>query len=128
MSSPLQAMLKAITALETRVQDMYEFLINYSQGNLSDQYSPHQCDELLKSIKEVCNRLPTMDSDAFRTEFSQELNDGMLLTYLATLTKTHELLNEAFSKFSLVNEGADRPGSSRRTPKPYGRGFANFGR
>jgi COP9 signalosome complex subunit 6 len=124
MSLPLMSIVKALTSLESRVQTMHDYLTQFAEGKIEHDQSG-QSDEILKQIKTVCNRLPTMDSDRFEREFAQEYCDGMLLTYLATLTKVQSGMKETISKFNVINEsrrdrrmgghgGGERGGRSER--------------
>ena len=53
---------------------------------------------MLRQVRSVCNRLPTIDSDKFRADFLTEYNDTLLVTYLATITKSAAMVNDVLEK------------------------------
>ena len=70
--------------------------------------------ELLRDIKGICNRLPTVDSEPFRKDFVSEYNDAVLVNFLASITKSADTMNSLISKFGAAMEGnTKRAGPSR---------------
>eukprot|EP00727_Mastigamoeba_balamuthi_P012527 m51a1_g7898 putative mov34 mpn pad-1 family protein (330) ;mRNA; r:121528-123032 len=60
--------------------------------------------ELLRQVKCLCNLLPTVNTDDFRERFVSESNDVLLVTYLATLTKVANTMNELVDKYAVSAE------------------------
>jgi len=87
---------KAIFMLNARLKMLTQFLKDVQDGKIQ----PDQ--KHLRQIKGLCNRLPTMDSDAFRADFYNEYNDGLLVTYLSAITKGTSLVNEVVDKFNVA--------------------------
>lgn len=102
-----QSLHKGVKSLKERVQVLYHYLQEVSQGKVA----PDQA--ILRQIKGVCNRLPVMHSDQFEDDLLTEYNDNLLVTLLSTLTRDADAINEAMEKFDLA--------FSDRTGGPLGR-------
>jgi len=63
---------------------------------------------VLRDIKALVNRLPTMDGPDFKTDFLYEYNDALLITYLTTITKGSSLINEVMEKFNITHASSRR--------------------
>jgi COP9 signalosome complex subunit 6 len=74
--------IKALESLEERVGLIKMYLEDVKENKVQ----PDQA--LLREIRGLCNRLPAVNSETFRDDYMLELNDSMLITYLATLTKS----------------------------------------
>ncbi|CAG8598070.1 15541_t:CDS:2 [Dentiscutata erythropus] len=70
-------------------------------GEGSSQETPVDHD-ILRQIAGLCNRMPTIDSTDFKQEFLTEYNDVLLTTYLATITKGTNSINETSSTLRIV--------------------------
>jgi len=94
--TPYIALKKAVSALQQRLVQLKKFLEDVNNGSVkADQ-------KVLRKIKGLCSRLPTMESAAFKGDFFSEYNDALLITYLAEITQTQTLLNELMDKYNLV--------------------------
>ena len=59
---------------------------------------------LLRHISSICNQLPVMKSEHFNAAFTQEYNDALLVSYLATLTKGATNANVVVDRFTATQE------------------------
>lgn len=95
---------KAIGQLNSRVTVLHRFLQDVQTGKIK----PDQ--KILREIKGMCHRLPTMDSEDFTDDFLAEYNDALLVTYLSTITKGTHMIGDVVEKFNT----AYGPGSRSR--------------
>jgi len=85
---------KAVVTLNTRVKVVQQYLRDVSSNKIeADQ-------RILRQIKGLCARLPTMNSPNFKDDFLAEYNDALLVTYLAAVTKSTTMANEVVDKFN----------------------------
>jgi COP9 signalosome complex subunit 6 len=115
LTSNVQGLHKAVKTLKERVQVLTNFLRDVELGKVSADQN------LLRQIKGICNRLPTMDSTQFEEDFLNEYNDALLVTYLATVTRSSDAMSQVISKFELAHDS--RPGSQALSGR---RGFVPF--
>jgi len=87
---------KAIQQLSQRVHVLRAYLQEVASGS----ESPNQ--DILRQIKGLTKRLPTMESTEFKEEFLNEYNDAMLVTYLATVTQGLNSINDVVDKFNVT--------------------------
>jgi len=85
---------KAIGQLNSRVSVLHKFLSDVQAA----KQKPDQ--KILREIKGLCNRLPTMDSPQFSDDFLAEYNDALLVTYLSNLTKGTHMIGDVVEKFN----------------------------
>eukprot|EP01083_Nonionella_stella_P066437 174962_1 len=102
LSPQFQNMKEAVSMLTERVKILHQYLCDVQSGKTpTDQ-------NLLRAIKTVCNRLPTMNSEKFKHDFLSEYNDALLITYLASLTKGANKMNNLAAKFTTAFEQSNR--------------------
>uniref|UniRef100_A0A6A7G6W6 COP9 signalosome complex subunit 6 n=1 Tax=Hirondellea gigas TaxID=1518452 RepID=A0A6A7G6W6_9CRUS len=95
---------ESVLSLKQRLQILHRYLCDVKAGKVpADQ-------TILRAIKTVCNRLPTMDSPKFKHDFLREYTDALLITYLASMTKGTHQMNQLVEKFSLAYERPVRAG------------------
>lgn len=98
--SQLQAHLlglhNAIKMLSMRVRIVSNFLEATKNGTVPADHN------LLRLVASLVNQLPAIDGAKFRDEFVTEYNDALLVTYLASVTKTATAMNELVDKANLV--------------------------
>jgi len=82
--------------LNSRIQIITQFLKETKGGKLPRD------EGLLRTINSLCHLLPTIDADTFKEDFLTEYNDTLLITYLATITKTSNAINEMIEKFNIT--------------------------
>jgi len=100
VTSPYTTLKKAITSLNERLRILHRFLEDVQKGKVkADQ-------KTLRRIKALCQRLPTMDTQSFRDDYFSEYNDALLVTYLASVTKSQSLLNSLVENFNMTAGGA----------------------
>lgn len=95
----------AIKMLASRVRLILEYVKAVESGQL-----PHN-HEIMREAKALADRLPVLEADRFKPEYYTQCNDAALLTYLGTVMKSCNNLNQFINKFNVLYQ---RPGSSRR--------------
>lgn len=85
---------KAVTSLKDRVKAITQYLRDVKAGKIEGDQ------RILRQIKGMCNRLPTMISSNFQSELLSEYNDALLITYLAAITKSSAIANDVVEKFN----------------------------
>ncbi|KAJ8913532.1 hypothetical protein NQ315_017083 [Exocentrus adspersus] len=101
----LTAQHSAIKMLHSRVRLVLEYMKAVQSGQLPRNH------EILREAYSLCHRLPVMDGLRFRQDFYNQCNDVGLMTYLGTLTKGCNDLNQFVNKFNILY---DRQGLGRR--------------
>lgn len=101
----LSAQHSAIKMLYSRVKIILEYMKAVESGQLPKNH------EILREAYSLCHRLPVMQSSRFRQDFYNQCNDVGLMTYLGTLTKGCNDLNQFVNKFNILY---DRQGLGRR--------------
>jgi len=97
--TPYTTLKKSTTSLNDRLRILVKFLEDVKTGKVkADQ-------KVLRKVKALCNRLPTMNSPAFRDDFFSEYNDALLVTYLASITKSQTALSDLVEKFNMSTFG-----------------------
>jgi len=102
LTSHLFNMHNAIKMLNMRVKLIVAFLEALKSGQIAYDYS------LLRRINSLTNLLPAIDGDNFTQEFLNDYNDTLLSTYLASITKTSNTLNELIDKFNVTYDRNSR--------------------
>ncbi|KAG5598061.1 hypothetical protein H5410_039293 [Solanum commersonii] len=70
----------AIKMLNSRIRVLHHYLLAMQKGDIP-------CDNsLLRQVSSLLRRLPTIESEKFRDDFSMEYNDTLLVSYLAMFT------------------------------------------
>jgi len=85
---------QAVTTLNQRLKVVQSFLRDTQSAKIKTDHS------ILRAIKGMCNRLPAANAIDFREGFLTEYNDALLVTYLATITKSTALVNDVVDKFN----------------------------
>lgn len=98
LTSHLMGMHNAISMLNSRIKILLKFLEATKQGQIPKDHG------VLRNLACLCNQLPAIDSKEFSQEFITEYNDALLITYLATMTKGSNAINEMIDKFSVVHD------------------------
>merc|ERR1712038_1630556 len=71
--------------------------------------------QILRSIESVCSRLPIMTNDKFNKDFYNEMSNGMMMTYLASMTKAAAKVNTVLDLHdSLMDSKGGRGGRGIR--------------
>ncbi|OWZ24232.1 COP9 signalosome complex subunit [Phytophthora megakarya] len=88
----------AVKMLDRQVDVLLHFLQAMKNGEAPLDHN------LLRHISSICNQLPAMKSEHFDAAFTQEYNDALLVSYLATLTKGATNANTVVDRFSVTQE------------------------
>jgi len=102
LTTHLFNMHNAIKMLNIRVKLIIAFLEEQKSGQIPLDYS------LLRRINSLTNLLPTIDGESFTQEFLNEYNDTLLSTYLSSITKASNALNELIDKFNVTYDRNSR--------------------
>jgi len=94
----LGGMHNAINMLHIRIKIILQFIESTKKGTIPKDHS------LLRQISSMTQLLPCMNTPAFREDFLREYNDTLLVTYLATITKGTNSLNDLIEKFNVSQE------------------------
>jgi len=112
VSTHYTALVKAITMFNGRIKVLSDFLKDVAANKIEADH------KILRQLKGLVNRLPTMQSPDFREDFFSEINDAMLLTYLAAITKSTLQVNELMEKFN-VTQASRTPYAGRSMAGPF---------
>ncbi|KAL4715274.1 hypothetical protein ACJJTC_007856 [Scirpophaga incertulas] len=101
----LTAQRSAIKMLVSRVRAVLATVRAVRDGTLPPRPA------LLREARALANRLPLLTSQQFRTHFYNQCNDVALMTYLGTITKGCNAINQLVNRFNVLY---DRQGMGRR--------------
>merc|ERR1712142_1413994 len=105
VSDHLTAQYSAIKMLHSRVKLIMDYVKAVDEGTLKGNH------EILRDIKSLVHRLPLMDNPEFQSDYAVQCNDVTLITYLGSITKGCNTVNQFVGKF---NTRYDRQGMGRR--------------
>jgi len=94
LTSHLTAIHNSIKMLNLRIKMIVQFL----QSNQAKEGN----EAILRQINGLVQQLPAINSDKFKEDFLTEYNDALLVTYLATITRTSHAVNEMVEKFNIT--------------------------
>jgi len=89
---------QAVTTLNQRLKVVHTFLKDTQDGKIKADHA------ILRQIKGMCNRLPAANAVDFKESFVSEYNDALLVTYLATITQSANIVNDVVDKFNVTNQ------------------------
>lgn len=101
----LRAQHSSIKMLHTRVKLILDYVKAVESGQIPKNH------EVLREAYSLCHRLPVLHTDRFHEDFFNQCNDVSLMTYLGTLTKGCNTINQFVNKFNVLY---DRQGMGRR--------------
>lgn len=101
----LQAQHSAIKMLHSRVKLILDYIKATQAGILPRNH------EILREAHSLSHRLPVLNSTKFKGDFYNQCNDVGLMTYLGTITKGCNTINQFVNKFNVLY---DRQGMGRR--------------
>jgi len=103
LTSHLAMLHSAIKMLNIRIKSIVQFLKATQGGQLKER------DEaVLRQINALIHQIPAINTDKFKEDFLTEYNDALLVTYLATITRTSHALNEMLEKFNIAYDKQSR--------------------
>ncbi|KAL0487130.1 csn6 [Acrasis kona] len=92
----------AVHMLTERIQIITRYLELVKNGTIPVDH------KLLRQISSLSHRLPAVDSSKFKSDYNNELNESLLITYMASMTKGTNVLNEVVEKFNVTYERRGR--------------------
>jgi len=101
----LQAQHNAIKMLHSRVKLVLDYVKAIQSGQVERNH------EILREAHSLVHRLPVLNSNKFKGDFYNQCNDVGLMTYLGTITKGCNSINQFVNKFNVLY---DRQGMGRR--------------
>lgn len=101
----LQVQHNAIKMLHSRVKLILDYVKAVEAGQLPRNH------EILREAYSLVHRLPVLNSNNFKGDFYNQCNDVNLMTYLGTITKGCNSINQFVNKFNILY---DRQGMGRR--------------
>ncbi|XP_054719989.1 COP9 signalosome complex subunit 6-like isoform X1 [Uloborus diversus] len=105
VAEQLQAQHSAIKMLHSRVHLILDYVRAVKEGKVAPNH------EILREAYSLCHRLPVISTETFKEEYYNQCNDVGLMTYLGTLTKGCNTINQFVNKFNILY---DRQGMGRR--------------
>ncbi|PPQ69618.1 hypothetical protein CVT25_013701 [Psilocybe cyanescens] len=108
LESYLQTQRSAVKMLHERIL----ILIKYVTDVLGGQARVDQ--SILRSLSALLASLPASENKHFREEFDTEYEDVQLTAFLASLTKSTNILNDLVDKHLVLTAGKDERGGPRR--------------
>ncbi|KAJ7302919.1 hypothetical protein JRQ81_000043 [Phrynocephalus forsythii] len=95
LAAHLTGMHSAIKMLHSRIKVLHHLLAAIQKGDAPPEHA------LLRQVSSLVRRLPAIDlAPKFQDDFLMEYNDTLLMTYLATITKCSNTMNEFVEKFT----------------------------
>lgn len=107
---PYETLKNAIGSLQARIELLCEYLNRVENGKIEGN------PEILKSIQSICNRLPTMTNEKFKQDFFTEMANGMMMTYLTSLTKAAQQVNQTMELNDTMMDNSNSRGGRRGGP------------
>ncbi|KIO34560.1 hypothetical protein M407DRAFT_209775 [Tulasnella calospora MUT 4182] len=98
LSSHLQTQRAAIKMLHDRILALVEYVSNCVAGTAQKDH------EILRALAALVASLPASENKYFRSEFEDEQSDVLLTTYLSTLTKSQNILNDIVDKYVTMTD------------------------
>jgi len=103
LTSHLSTIHSAIKMLNLRIKSIVQYLKATQSGQFKER------DEaILREINALVRQLPAIETDKFKEDFLTEYNDALLVTYLATITRTSHAVNEMVEKFNIAYDRQSR--------------------
>jgi len=102
LSKHLMGIHNATTMLNSRIKILAKFLEETKNGTVAPDHG------LLRRISSLTSQLPATNTQNFKQEFLREYNDTLLITYLASITKGNNAINDLIDKFNVTYERHSR--------------------
>ncbi|KAH9890988.1 COP9 signalosome subunit 6 [Cubamyces lactineus] len=116
LESHLQTQRAAVKMLHDRILLLVKYVTEVIAGSAKKDHAT------LRALSALIASLPASENKEFREEFDTEYEDVQLTAYLATLTKSANLLNDLVDKHVvLTSSREDRPGMGGRRRGMMGR-------
>jgi len=98
LSAHMLGIHNAIVMLNIRIRILLRYLQEAKKGTIPVEHG------LLRKAVCLCSQLPATNTRAFKNEFIREYNDAQLVSYLASMTKGTNAVNELIEKFNVTYE------------------------
>lgn len=105
VAEQLIAQHSAIKMLHNRVKLILDYIKAVESGQVPKNH------DILREAYSLCYRLPVLNTDRFKEDFFNQCNDVCLMSYLGTITKGCNTINQFVNKFNVMY---DRQGMGRR--------------
>jgi len=92
----------SISMLAVRLRILRKFLEAVKDSSVPVDHG------LLRQLGSLCNQLPSLHSDQLKHDFISEYNDSLMITYLASITKGTNGMNEMIEKFNTIHDKQKR--------------------
>lgn len=92
----------AVGMLIERVDILVNYLEQVKAGKIEPDYKK------LREISSLSHRLPAVVSDKFKSDYVNDVNESLIITYLATMTKGINQFNNVVEKYSSLSAGKKR--------------------
>jgi len=102
LTAHLTGLHNAIKMLNIRVRILVQYLQECSKNATAVDPA------LLRQIASLCNQLPAIETPKFKDEYLREYNDGLLVNYLAHITKGCNSINELVDKYNITYDKHSR--------------------
>jgi len=102
LTSHLMGVHNAISMLNVRVKLLLKYLDGIRTGSIPADHGT------LRRVASLCNQLPATDTAQFKQDFINEYNDALMITYLASVTKGTNGINELIDKFNVTYDKQTR--------------------
>jgi len=102
LTSHLSTLHSAIKMLNLRIKTILQYAKAAQAGQIPRD------EGILRQINALVQELPAIDTDKFKVDFLTEYNDALLVTYLASITKTSHAINEMIEKFNITYDRHSR--------------------
>jgi len=108
LESHLQNQRSAIKMLHERILILLKYVTEVIAGQAHPDHG------ILRSIAALVASLPASENKHFREEFDTEYEDVQLTAFVASLTKSTNILNDLVDKHLVLTSGKDERGGPRR--------------
>mmetsp|Transcript_19118 Transcript_19118/g.30400 ORF Transcript_19118/g.30400 Transcript_19118/m.30400 type:complete len:300 (-) Transcript_19118:126-1025(-) len=103
----------ALLALRARIAVLVDYLDHIEKGKEAANL------QILRSIESVCNRIPLNTNDKFSEDFYDEMSNGMMMTYLASMSKAAVKVNDMLDLYDNMMDGGRGGPRRMRGKMPY---------
>eukprot|EP01088_Endostelium_zonatum_P014081 TRINITY_DN294_c0_g3_i1.p1 TRINITY_DN294_c0_g3~~TRINITY_DN294_c0_g3_i1.p1 ORF type:complete len:313 (-),score=78.97 TRINITY_DN294_c0_g3_i1:79-1017(-) len=102
LPTQLAGMQNAIKMLNMRLKIIKAYLESTQKGELPKDHA------LLRQTVGIINLIPAIDTPKFKEEFLNEYNDALLVTYLSSITKGANVMNDLVDRYNLAYDKQNR--------------------
>jgi len=92
----LAGMQNAIKMLNMRLRIIKSYLESVQKGDIPKDHA------LLRQTIGIINLIPAIDTPKFKEEFLNEYNDALLVSYLASITKGANVMNDLVERYNMA--------------------------